>query len=202
MARARARLGTWLVLLGVCTSACNAFDDPPDGDGIPTFDSRGGAGIGAVSTMPRGDLAPGNLSRCGNGVLDFGEQCDGSELDGESCESLAFESGRLLCSSDCQFVTGLCDPADPCPESQPVLGTPCPLPRGFCDYTTQDGVQMCYCAATAAPMDAAVDAGNGADNDATVEDDLDAGAADPIDEPPADQTARVWRCERSITPDF
>ena len=46
---------------------------------------------------------------CGDGVVDEGEACDGSNLAGESCESLGFEGGALGCMPDCSdFDTSLC----------------------------------------------------------------------------------------------
>lgn len=51
-----------------------------------------------------------NVNLCGNGVIDDGEVCDGTNLTGETCESQGhYEPGVLRCSSDClSFDTGLC----------------------------------------------------------------------------------------------
>ncbi len=52
---------------------------------------------------------------CGNGVVDFenGEECDGSDLDGEDCDFLyggsASCSGQLACTPDCRFDGSQCD---------------------------------------------------------------------------------------------
>ena len=40
---------------------------------------------------------------CGNDILDPWEECDGEELNGESCESLVFSPGALLCAFDCTY---------------------------------------------------------------------------------------------------
>ncbi len=46
---------------------------------------------------------------CGNGVVDLGEQCDGANLAGETCERLGFTAGgTLACDADCGFATGGC----------------------------------------------------------------------------------------------
>jgi hypothetical protein len=45
---------------------------------------------------------------CGDGVIETGEQCDGSNLGGSSCSSLGFTSGSLSCSSACTFNTSQC----------------------------------------------------------------------------------------------
>ncbi len=47
---------------------------------------------------------------CGDGNLDvdLGEQCDGSNLDGHTCQTEGFDLGQLNCSSTCQLDTALC----------------------------------------------------------------------------------------------
>ena len=46
---------------------------------------------------------------CGDGIIDSpGEQCEGSNLDGATCESLGFLAGTLACSPDCEFDTNNC----------------------------------------------------------------------------------------------
>jgi hypothetical protein len=50
---------------------------------------------------------------CGNGTIESGEQCDGSNLGGSSCVSLGFTSGGLSCSSACTFNTASCSIATP-----------------------------------------------------------------------------------------
>ena len=48
--------------------------------------------------------------RCGDGVPNStdGEQCDGNNLDGNSCESLGFTGGTLACAADCTFDNSSC----------------------------------------------------------------------------------------------
>ncbi len=40
---------------------------------------------------------------CGNGLLEPGEECDGDNLNGQSCESMGFARGNLGCSDTCTF---------------------------------------------------------------------------------------------------
>ncbi len=46
--------------------------------------------------------------QCGNGSLDAGETCDGSDLDGMTCASFGFDGGTLSCSAFCEFDTSQC----------------------------------------------------------------------------------------------
>ena len=45
---------------------------------------------------------------CGLGGVDAGESCDGTDLNGETCESLGYQTGVLYCGEDCQFRTDDC----------------------------------------------------------------------------------------------
>jgi len=42
---------------------------------------------------------------CGNGIKESGEECDGTDLGGATCESLGFASGELSCTDQCTFDT-------------------------------------------------------------------------------------------------
>jgi len=45
---------------------------------------------------------------CGNGIVESGEQCDGPDLNGQTCGSAGFSVGTLSCNSDCTFDTSEC----------------------------------------------------------------------------------------------
>ena len=45
---------------------------------------------------------------CGNGQIELGEECDGSNLDGQTCATLGFDSGSLACTYFCEFDTTQC----------------------------------------------------------------------------------------------
>ena len=51
-----------------------------------------------------------SVGRCGDGAIQtsFGEECDLTDLDGESCQTLGYLTGELLCSSGCTFDEGMC----------------------------------------------------------------------------------------------
>lgn len=46
---------------------------------------------------------------CGDGIIGDGEQCDGGDLAGQTCESLGYPNGgSLSCSAACLFETSAC----------------------------------------------------------------------------------------------
>ena len=63
----------------------------------------GGQTCGAVNPGVCGTL-------CGNGIAESGEQCDGADLTGQTCQSFGFSSGSLSCTLQCAFNTSACIP--------------------------------------------------------------------------------------------
>src|SRR5687767_1296805 len=45
---------------------------------------------------------------CGNGLIEEGEACDGSEFGAKTCVTEGFESGTLNCSATCELLTSSC----------------------------------------------------------------------------------------------
>lgn len=71
----------------------------------PTPTSTGDASSGGGSSGDGGSGGP----ACGNGTVEGGEECDGSDLAGESCMTLGYESGELTCDDmTCMFDSSLC----------------------------------------------------------------------------------------------
>ena len=60
--------------------------------------------VSAVSVNVSADVQ----SLCGNGNIDSGEQCDGSNLNGKTCSTQGFSAGTLSCNSNCTFNTSAC----------------------------------------------------------------------------------------------
>ncbi|MFM7141442.1 MAG: DUF1566 domain-containing protein [Alphaproteobacteria bacterium] len=61
-------------------------------------------------------VGPGaNVPLCGDGEVNaIAEQCDGVDLDGESCAALGFSGGALACSGACRFDTSACTTTSGC----------------------------------------------------------------------------------------
>lgn len=59
------------------------------------------------------------ISVCGNEIIEGGEDCEGEDLNGQTCESLGYGSGTLTCDIACSFDTSLCPPA-PSPSPSPT----------------------------------------------------------------------------------
>jgi len=59
------------------------------------------------------------FGRCGDSQIQsvYGEQCEGLELSGQTCISLGFHGGTLLCGSDCLFNTEPCAAVGRCGDN-------------------------------------------------------------------------------------
>lgn len=68
-----------------------------------------GSGTGEVIIDAR---VPG----CGDLVIDSGEECDGSNLGGATCQSESFTSGSLTCTASCLLNTSACIYTPPSPQ--------------------------------------------------------------------------------------
>lgn len=48
------------------------------------------------------------ISVCGNGIIEGGEDCEGSDLGGQTCLDLGYAGGTLVCDIACTFDTSGC----------------------------------------------------------------------------------------------
>jgi alpha-tubulin suppressor-like RCC1 family protein len=72
-------------------------------------------------------------AQCGNNIKEDGEVCDGTDVDGETCESLGLGEGTLVCRDDCSgFDAGGCTSAIEC-------GNNIKEESEVCDGTDVDG---------------------------------------------------------------
>jgi hypothetical protein len=101
---------------------------------------------GTVGCLPDcSGLDLGQCNGCGNGVIDYfpiQEQCDGAELNGQTCQYLGFPGGSLTCSPTCTVDTSGCDHdcvADPCASD----GNPCTADSCSVDGCHYDAIDAC-----------------------------------------------------------
>jgi hypothetical protein len=85
-------------------------------------------GVGGLGTIP-------GEAECGNGIVEDGEACDGSDLGGLTCldwyEGNWWAGGKLGCLSDCSdFDFSLC-----CTEGSMLVGDECVI-----SYDCGDGI--------------------------------------------------------------
>jgi len=93
------RLNALLASL-VLMAGCASNSEPPPDTGRPPTDS-GPRDAGHDSGSDAG-------LTCGNGAIDAPEECDGTNLGGETCTSLGYASGALSCLPDCTFNKDSC----------------------------------------------------------------------------------------------
>lgn len=85
----------------------DGFDDEADESTTdPTQET--GTDAGTEDTSDTEDTTVDAGGECGNGVVEAGEQCDGGDLGGATCESEGFGGGGLLCTADCTLDTSNC----------------------------------------------------------------------------------------------
>lgn len=81
-------------------------------------------GCGSSSSSPPPGKVNAVSTTCGNGTVESGEDCDGANLNGQTCESAtlgAFTLGTLKCSPTCQFdMSGCTQAPGGAPTSDPT----------------------------------------------------------------------------------
>src|SRR5262249_55355820 len=92
-----------------CSYPADPNEDPHDF--YCTYDTATGELVQDVDA----DLCPSNAvcsnATCGNDIAEAGEQCDGSDLNGETCTDFGFTGGALSCDGSCSFDTSGCTSA-------------------------------------------------------------------------------------------
>lgn len=97
------------------TSATSTTVDPSSGSdstGSTTMEETTGDTSSSSSdgSSSEGSSSTTNGDTCGDGALDAGEDCDGAELGGATCDSIGmgFTDGTLTCADDCTYDTSGC----------------------------------------------------------------------------------------------
>ena len=103
---------------GDITDTAEILSSPPPGvgGGSGTGTGTGGGGSGSGGGSGTGDPGTGF---CGDGIIQdpnsdgISEQCDGSNLNSQTCSTLGFGTGTLSCDAGCQFDSTLCSQGTP-----------------------------------------------------------------------------------------
>ncbi len=74
------------------------------------------------------------MPRCGDGVIDDGEDCDGAALGAGTCQAMGFDTGKLSCDTTCHYSTATC--VKKCGNGVLDLGEPCDGQLGLVPCTT------------------------------------------------------------------
>ncbi len=101
----------WLSI-GLVTGCVGQAPPLPEPMGLPGAESSGTGWADSINTAsgPESDIADstGPSSQCGNEEVEPGEQCDGSNLNAQTCMSLGFDGGQLTCTDGCQLAESEC----------------------------------------------------------------------------------------------
>jgi hypothetical protein len=103
-----------LVLLPGCGIRSALSVDAPQESALET-DAGAGMDSGEDSGGPGEEDAEADADHCGNGVIEIelGEQCDGDNLGGATCEALGEGPGTLSCFDNCFFDISMCEITPP-----------------------------------------------------------------------------------------
>jgi hypothetical protein len=92
---------------------CGMKSSLPVGEPEELTVAGSGGAAGSDDQDDQGDLDSGvdAANHCGNGIIEpeYGEQCDGTDLGGATCNSLREGPGRLRCGPACFFDVTMCE---------------------------------------------------------------------------------------------
>lgn len=96
-------IGVMTCLLLLIALGCSSSPSSDTGSQSPSSTNPGSTNPGGTNP---GGTNPG--STCGNGALDSGEECDGSNLNSKTCQTQGFQSGTLSCNASCKLNASGC----------------------------------------------------------------------------------------------
>lgn len=99
---------------GGSTTTTDAGGDGGTGGGSGGAAGGTGGDGGAMTTTTTST----SEDPCGNGTKEPGEQCDGNDFGGKTCQSIGFSGGFLQCNDFCAIVASGCTPPENCTNSQ------------------------------------------------------------------------------------
>ena len=74
----------------------------------------GGMGGGTTASSASSTGGTGGSGLCGNGKIDPGESCDGTDFGSQTCASLGLGTGSLICTAGCTIDVSGCEPMENC----------------------------------------------------------------------------------------
>ena len=94
----------------------SVFPSRPDAGTAGSGGSAGSSGTSGSSGSSGQTTDPDTYPEgpCGNNALNRGEQCDGSNIAEQTCNSQGFTEGELACKSDCSFDFSACSGTEEC----------------------------------------------------------------------------------------
>ncbi|MDY0003059.1 MAG: Ig-like domain-containing protein [Polyangia bacterium] len=113
------------------TSQCTTGQEECGNGELETGESCDGSDLGTATCQTVGNYVGGTLgctgtctfdtsqceppASCGNGSIDTGEDCDGSNLNDQDCTTIGggYSGGTLSCKSDCTFEESACTTTPP-----------------------------------------------------------------------------------------
>ncbi len=119
-----------------CTSC--AFNTSSCTSPTPVCDNDGVCDSGENTTNCPADCPAAPPANCGNGTINTGEECDGSNLNSKTCVGDGYTGGTLSCAADCELdysactgpAPGLCgngveEPGEECDDGNLTNGDGC-----------------------------------------------------------------------------
>ena len=135
------------VMTGLGSSGAQETEDA-EGTGSATSPSAPTSEEGSMT--PTAGTTPEPMAECGNEIVEDGEECDGMDWQGATCESLGFAGGVLECGNECDFDTSGCSvcgdgvvaPGEECDDSNQIdfdgCDNDCTVSSGAVDVVTGD----------------------------------------------------------------
>lgn len=131
--------------------------------GSTTSDAATTTGSGGQTSTGTGNNTP---ATCGDGAIDLGEECDGTDMGGATCDSMGLGAGSLSCTNECLLDASGCAVQPTCGDGHIGPGEECDdsndMPLDGCDATCQfegsacvprwtpgvadEGAEACVCA--------------------------------------------------------
>ncbi len=114
-------LAIWM--LAACDDSANTADNTGNVNNVNNTGNT--TGINNTNNTNSTNNVNNTTSTCGDGLVEGLEVCDGTDLNGATCESRGFGPGTLSCAADCTgWDTSACGDPVSCDVTDPLAGAP------------------------------------------------------------------------------